>query len=57
MTRPKMGAAGRRAPAPTAEQTKRGGKRSTLRAQRVSPQAVRAALQFYAPSAVPRRRR
>jgi len=56
MSRPKMGAAGRRQPAPTARQSNSTWKRSTKRAQPVSPAAVRAALQFYAPSAAPRRR-
>ena len=57
MTGPEKGAAGRRQPAPTAEKKNRTRKRSTKRAQPVSPAAVRATLQFYAPSAVPRRRR
>ena len=53
----KGGAAGRGQPAPTARDKRGGGKRSTAWAQQVSPAQVRAVMQFYAPSAVPRRQR
>lgn len=58
MNMPRMGAAGRGRgqPAPTAKDTQRTGKRTSKRAQRVSPQAVRAWLEFYAPTSAMRRR-